>query len=102
MNDLKNLNGFLNALVEQIEGAKSHASDPSAFLAATHAIEKLLVDDWPTVEANLNSEGLSADDQQRVIQIFESITELETKARARFAWTQDFEMHMRRAMETTS
>ena len=102
MKDLENLNGFLNALGDQLEGAKARASDPSAFLAATRAIEKLLVDDWPAVEANLNNEDFTADDRQRVVQIIESISELETKTHARLAWTQDFEKHMRRAMETIS
>ena len=102
MTDLKNLNGFLNSLVDKIEGARLRASDPSAFLDATQAIEKLLTDDWPAVEADLNNERLSSDDRQRIIEILESISELETKTRARLAWTQDFEMHMRRAMETAS
>jgi hypothetical protein len=45
---------------------------------------------------------LSAEDQQRLLRLLESINALETKTRARLAWSEDFEAHMRRAMETTS
>ena len=48
MNDLKNLDGFLNALDDQIEGAKLLVGDAPAFLAATQAIEKLLAEDYFT------------------------------------------------------
>ena len=41
MNDVKNLEGFLNALNDQIEGAKLLVGDGVAFLAATRAIEEL-------------------------------------------------------------
>ena len=102
MNDVKNLEGFLNALGDHIEGAKLLVGDGAAFLAATRAIETLLAEDWPAVEAGLRDDGLSADDQQRLLQILESINTLETKTRARLAWSEDFEAHMRRAMETTS
>ena len=101
MNDVKNLEGFLNALNDQIEGAKLLVGDGVAFLAATRAIEELLAEDWPAVEAGLSDDGLSADDQQRLLQLLESLNTLETKTRARLAWSEDFEAHMRRAMETT-
>ena len=102
MNYVKNLEGFLNALDDQIEGAKLLVDDGAAFLAATRAIETLLAEDWPAVEAGLRDDGLSADDRQRLLQLLESINALETKTRARLAWSEDFEAHMRRAMETTS
>ena len=102
MNDLKNLEGFLNALNDQIEGAKLLVGDGVAFLAATRAIEELLAEDWPAVEAGLRNDGLSADDQQRLLQLLESLNTLETKTRARLVWSEDFEANMRRAMETTS
>ena len=102
MNDVKNLEGFLNALGDHIEGAKLLLGDGAAFLAATRAIEKLLAEDWPAVEAGLRDDGLSADDKHRLLQLLESINALETKTRARLAWSEDFEAHMRRAMETTS
>ena len=102
MNDVKNLEGFLNALNDQIEGAKLLVGDGVAFLAATRAIEELLAENWPAVEAGLRNDGLAADDQQRVLHLLESLNTLETKTRARLAWSEDFEAHMRRAMETTS
>jgi hypothetical protein len=102
VNYVKNLEGFLNALDDQIEGAKLLVDDGAAFLAATRAIETLLAEDWPAVEAGLRDDGLSADDRQRLLQLLESINALETKTRARLAWSEDFEAHMRRAMETTS
>ena len=81
----------MNALDDHIEGAKPLVGDGAAFLAATRAIEKLLAEDWPAVEAGLRDDGLSADDQQRLLQILESINTLETKTRARLAWSEDFE-----------
>ena len=102
MNDVKNLEGFLNALDDQVEGAKLLVSDGTAFLAATQSIEKLLAEDWPAVEVGLRDDGLSNDDQQRLLKLLESINALETKTRARLAWSEDFEAHMRRAMEITS
>ena len=102
MNDVKNLEGFLNALDDQIEGAKLLVGNGVAFLAATRAIEDLLAKDWPAVEVGLCDDGLSADDQERLRQLLESLNALETKTRARLAWSEDFEAHMRRAMETTS
>ena len=102
MNGEKNLKGFLDALNDQIEGAKLLVGDGPAFLAATKAIEKLLAEDWPVVELSLHDDGLSTDDQQRLINLLESINILETKTRARLSWSEDFEAYMRRAMETTS
>ena len=92
----------MNALDDQIEGAKLLVGDGAAFLVATRAIEKLLAEDWPAIEANLRDDGLSADDQQRLLLLLESINALETKTRARLSWSEDFEAHMRRTMETTS
>ena len=100
MNDVKNLEGFLNALDDQMEGAKLVVSDGPAFLATVNVIEKLLTEDWLAVEAGLRDDGLSGDDKQRLLQLFKSINELEIKTRARLAWSEDFEAHMRRAMET--
>ena len=102
MNDVKTLDGFLNALDGQIEGAKLLVGDAPAFLAATKAIEQLLAEDWPALETELRGKKLSAENQQRLLRLLESINALETKARARLAWSEDFEAHMRRAMETTS
>ena len=102
MNDVKTLEGFLNALDGQIEGAELLVGDAPAFLAATKAIEQLLAEDWPALDIDLRGENLSAENQQRLLRLLESINALETKTRARLAWSEDFEAHMRRAMETTS
>ena len=102
MIDVKSLDGFLNALDDQIEGAKLLVGDAPAFLVATRAIEKLLAEDWPALETDLRGENLSTENQQRLLRLLESINTLETKTRARLAWSEDFEAHMRRAMETIS
>ena len=46
--------------------------------------------------------ALSSDDQKHLLHLLEAINALETKARARLAWSEDFEAHMRRTMEATS
>ena len=46
--------------------------------------------------------AVSSDDQERLLHLLEAINALETKTRARLAWSEDFEAHMRRTMETTS
>ena len=102
MNDIKSLAGFLNALDDQIEGAMLVVDDARAFMAATKVIEKLLAENWPAIEIDLRNENLSADDRGRLKRLIGSINALETKTRARLAWSEDFEAYMRRAMETTS
>ena len=102
MNEQKNLEGFFDALGDQIEGASLLIGNPTAFLAATQAIEELLVEEWPALKKGLQSDGLSADGRKSLLKLLESINALETKTRARLAWSEDFEAHMRRAMETTS
>ena len=99
MNDLKTLNGFLNALSDYIEGANRVVSDAPAFLAASQEIKKLLEEVWSGLEADLFDKGISADEQRRLLQILALINGLEAKSRARLAWSEDFEAHMRRSME---
>ena len=102
MNDRKNLEGFLNALDDQIEGATLLVSDAKAFFAATQAIEKLLAEEWPVLKADVRVDSLSTSDKERLSKLLASINALETKTRARLAWSEDFEAHMQRAMETAS
>ena len=102
MNDVKSLDGFFNALDEQIEGALLVVGDAPAFLAATQVIEKLLAENWPAIEIDIRNENLSAASRGRLKRLIGSIHALETKTRARLAWSEDFEAHMRRAMETKS
>ena len=101
MDDLKNLEGFLNALSELAEGALPLVDDALAFEAATRAIEKLLVEDWPSIKAAPQFRSLSVSDRQRLTKVLELINMLETKTQARLAWSRDFEAHMRSAMEVT-
>jgi len=98
----KNLDGFLDALDVQIEGAVLHLNDPQAFVEASRAIERLLTECWPAIQLSLRENAISNKDRQRVQQTLDSINSLEAKTRARLAWSEDFELHMRRAMETTS
>ena len=100
MNNVKNLEGFFDTLEGHIEGASMRVGDPPAFLIATRAIEKLLAEDWPVLEMVLVGEGATAADKQRMLQLLQSLNALETKTRARLAWSKDFEAHLRRAMET--
>ena len=92
----------MNALNHMIEGANSVVDDAPAFLAATQAIDRLLVEDWPEIEAGLDNNNLSDYEQKHLLNLLEAINRLETKTRARLAWSEDFEIHMRRAMEMTS
>ena len=73
MNSDKSLDGFLNALDDQVEGAMLLLGDAPAFLAATQEIEKLLAEDWPVIEADLREKSLSAEDQQRLLHLLGSI-----------------------------
>jgi hypothetical protein len=102
VDDVKNLEGFLNALSELAEGALPLVDDASAFEAAIRAIEKLLIEDWPTIKAASQRYSLSASDRQRLTKVLGLINMLETKTQARLAWSRDFEAHMRSAMETTT
>ncbi len=98
----KNLEGFLDALDVQIEGAVLHLNDPQTFVEVSKSIERLLSEGWPAIQLSLSENGISNKDRQRIQQTLESLNSLEAKTRARLAWSEDFEVHMRRAMETTS
>ena len=102
MNDVKNLEGFLTLSMIRLRVRNCLSVMGRPFWPPPKAIEKLLAEDWPAIEASLRDDGLSTDDQQRLLHLLESINALETKTRARLAWSEDFEAHMRRAMETTS
>ena len=99
MTDVKTFDGFLSALNNEVEGAKLLVGDAEAFLRATKSIERLLSEDWPAIEQNLRAEGVRPDDRQRLLDLLASITALETKTRARLVWAEDFEAHLRQAME---
>jgi len=101
-NDAKTLDGFLSALSNEVEGAGSVASDAKAFLAAAKSIERLLVEDWPRIESELRGSKLKDEDRQRLLDIVDAISTLETKAKARLAWASDFEAHLRRALDGAS
>ena len=102
MHNVKDLEGFFNALGDLIEGADSVVANATAFLSATQAIEKFLTDEWPTIERVLRDEGLSLKDRRHLLQLLETINGLETKTQAHLSWTKDFESHMKRAMEKLS
>ena len=102
MTELKNLEGFLNALDKHIEGADTFVSDAQAFLGAVQQIERLFEENWPALESDLRNKVPSNDEKQRLLLLLETINSLESKTRARLAWSEDFEAHMQRAMETIS
>jgi len=101
-NDVKTLDGFLSALSKEVESAGGVASDATAFLAAAKSIERLLVEDWPEIEAELRGSKLKDEDRQRLRDIVDAISTLETKTKARLAWASDFEAHLRRALDGAS
>jgi hypothetical protein len=99
---LETLDGFLNALDNSVEGAALLVGDAQAFLDAMKSIESLLTQNWPVLEASLKQSELTPEDRQRLLRLLEAITTLETKTHARLVWSEDFEAHMRRAMESVA
>ena len=57
---------------------------------------------WPVVGASWKQSELTPEDRQRLLRLLEAITTLETKTHARLVWSEDFEAHMRRAMESVA
>jgi hypothetical protein len=99
VNDVEPFDGFLSALSDAVEGAEARLGDAQAFVEATQAIERLLVDEWPAIEAEVRAGTVQPEDRQRLDEVLKAITTLETKTRARLVWSADFETHMRRAMD---
>ena len=99
---LETLDGFLNALDNSVEGAALLVGDAQAFLDAMKSIENLLTQNWPALEAGLKQSALTPEDRQRLLKLLEAITTLETKTHARLVWSEDFETHMRQAMESVA
>ena len=92
------LDEFVSALNDLIEGAKTHAQDPEAFLAFNKQIGALVETGLPPLADALATGELDADDRARLVDSLAAIRDLEAKARARLVWSRDFEDYMRQAL----
>lgn len=98
MTGMKQLDEFLSALNNLIEGASSHVKDPDAFLEANNKIYALIETALPPLAKALKDGELGADARDRLEASLASIQNLEGEARARLVWSRDFEDYIREAL----
>ena len=100
MTGTKQLDGFLGALDDLIEGAMTLAQDPDAFLEANNKIHTLIETALPPLSEALKDGELGVEARDRLEASLASIQKLEGEARARLVWSRDFEEYMREALST--
>ena len=100
MTGTKQLDEFVSALNDLIEGALSRVQDPVAFLEVNNKIHTLIETALPSLAEALKEGELGADARDRLEASLASIQKLEEEARARLVWSRDFEDYMREALST--
>ena len=94
----KNLAEFAAALDQLVESAASCVRDADAFLAANRDIESLIAERWPAISSELADSGPTPEEVALVQEISAGLASLETRARARLVWADDFDEYMRNAL----
>ena len=93
------LTGFINALDAAVDGALLVLNDGSALLKATNVIETILAEGIESAKAEIEAGGVDQETRMRLATSLEKISQLETKAVARITWSEDFESHLRLALD---
>ena len=94
----KNLAEFVAALDQMIESAASCVRDHEAFFAANRDIEALIAERWPDLSSELADPGPTPEETALIQQLSSRMAGLETLARARLVWAEDFDEYMRTAL----
>lgn len=98
MTGTEQLDEFISALNDLIEGALSRVQDPDAFLEANNKIHTLIETTLPLLAEALKGGELGVDARNRLEASMASIQKLEGEVRARLVWSRDFEEYIREAM----
>ena len=94
----RNLAEFAAALDQLVESAALCVRDADAFLLANRDIEALIAERWQTISSELAETGPTPEEVALVQEISASLARLETQARARLVWADDFDEYMRNAL----
>jgi len=94
----KNLAEFAAALDQLVESAGACVRDHEAFLAANRDIEALIAERWQELSSELAESGPNPEETALMQQLSSSMAGLETLARARLVWAEDFDEYMRNAL----
>ncbi|MEX0503746.1 hypothetical protein AB3X55_09140 [Alphaproteobacteria bacterium LSUCC0719] len=87
--------GTLNQLIER---ALSRVSNADEFLAANTEIEQLMSARWPELVTDLKAAGPSTEELAVIQRLSTALARLETRARARLVWTDEFDEYMKEAL----
>ena len=93
-----NLDEFLNTLNQLIESANDCVQDPESFLAVNSEIAELIEAGLPALSAMFEQDEPEPEIRARLADSLSAVSALEAKAKARLAWSRDFEDHMRNAL----
>ena len=93
-----NLDEFLNTLNQLIESANGCVQDPKSFLAVNSEIGELIEAGLPALSEMFGQDEPDPEIRARLADSLSAVRDLEAKAKARLAWSRDFEDHMRNAL----
>ena len=93
-----NLDEFLNTLNQLIESANGCLQDPKSFLAVNAEIGELIEAVLPALSEMFEQDEPEPEIRARLADSLSAVSALEAKAKARLAWSRDFEDHMRNAL----
>ena len=93
-----NLDEFLNTLNQLIESANGCVQDPESFLAVNSEIAELIEVGLPALSEMFEQDEPEPEIRARLADSLSAVSALEAKAKARLAWSRDFEDHMRNAL----
>lgn len=96
------LEHFVNALRDQLEGALLVSDSSDQLLDAMKSVENLLSTAWPPLAESISRDGLRAEHRTVLEKIVTLLSSLEDKTRGRLVWLGDFEDYMRKALDTRS
>ena len=93
-----NLDEFLNTLNQLIESANGCVQDPESFLAVNSEIAEFIEAGLPALSEMFEQDEPEPEIRARLADSLSAVSALEAKAKARLAWSRDFEDHMRNAL----
>ena len=89
------LEELLSAVNPLIDSACSCADDALAFHKANESIAKLISESWPPIAEVLASIEPDAGMRANITEMYEKLSTLEARTRARLVWVDDFEDYIR-------
>ena len=98
MTGTQELTDFVDALDDLIESALARARDPDGLLDINQKISNLVETSLPPLVEALDVGNLAPEARELLKEKLASVRDLENKARARLAWSRDFEDYIRDAL----